>query len=139
VIEVAQSKPRAVSPNVSRWRTDARLPTQRTVAVIDPPLAQSVVPLEVPVRLARVEVRDAGAETLVTAIDILSPMNKHLGRERRRFLRKRRERLRSEVHVMEYERGGYATRIDYRQPVPPPPLEPEQQAWVEHLLAAHRQ
>jgi hypothetical protein len=38
-----------------------------------------------------------------------------------------------------YERGGYATRIDYRQPVPPPPLEPEQQAWVEHLLAAHRQ
>jgi len=33
-----------------------------------------------------------------------------------------------------YERGGYATRIDYRQPVPPPPLEPEQQAWVEQLL-----
>ena len=38
-----------------------------------------------------------------------------------------------------YERGGYATRIDYRQPVPPPPLEPEQQAWMEHLLATHRQ
>jgi hypothetical protein len=38
-----------------------------------------------------------------------------------------------------YERGGYATRIDYRQPVPPPVLEPEQQAWVEHLLAPHRQ
>ena len=38
-----------------------------------------------------------------------------------------------------YERGGYATRIDYRQPVPPPPLAPEQQAWVEHLLAAHWQ
>lgn len=33
-----------------------------------------------------------------------------------------------------YERGGYTTRIDYRQPVPPPPLEPEQQAWVEQLL-----
>jgi hypothetical protein len=36
-----------------------------------------------------------------------------------------------------YARGGYATRIDYSQPVPPPPLEPEQQAWVEHLLATH--
>lgn len=209
VIEVAQSKPRAVSPDVSVWRTDPRLPTQGTVAVIDPPLAQSAVPLEVPVRLARVEVRDAGADTLVTAIEILSPINKRPGRERQRYLRKRRELLRSEVHVMEidllragerspletslppasyyvtlariehrpyvdvwpmqltgrlpvlpvplstpdpdvpldlgavvqevYERGGYATRIDYGQPAPPPPLEPEQQAWVEHLLAAHRQ
>ena len=36
-----------------------------------------------------------------------------------------------------YERGGYATRIDYRQPVPPPPLEAEQQAWIKHLLASH--
>jgi hypothetical protein len=157
-----------------------------------------MVPLEVPVRLARVEVREADADTLVTAIEILSPINKRLGRERQKYLRKRRALLRSEVHVMEldllrggerspletslppapyyvtlarvehrpyvdvwpiqlttrlpvlpvplsapdpdvpldlgtlvsavYERGGYATRIDYRQPVPPPPLAPEQQA-----------
>jgi hypothetical protein len=207
VIEVAQSKPHVVSPDVSVWRTDLRLPTQGTVAVIDPPLAQSAVPLEVPVRLARVQIREAGADTLVTAIEILSPINKRPGRERQKYLRKRRELLRSEVHVMEidllrggerspletslppaayyvtlaridhrpyvdvwpiqlearlpvlpvplsapdpdvpldlgavvqavYERGGYATRIDYRQPVPPPPLEPEQHAWIEHLLAAH--
>jgi Protein of unknown function (DUF4058) len=65
VIEVAQSKPRAVSPGVSVWRTDPRSPTQGTIAVIDPPLAQCAVPLEVPVRLARVEVRDAGTDTLV--------------------------------------------------------------------------
>jgi hypothetical protein len=161
--------------------------------------------LEVPVRLARVEVREAGADTLVTAIEILSPINKRPGRERQKYLRKRRELLRSEVHVMEldllrggersplatavpsapyyvtlaraehrpsvdvwpiqltarlpvlpvplsvpdpdvpldlgaivqavYERGGYATRIDYRQPVPLPALAPEQHAWVEHLLA----
>ncbi len=209
VIEVAPSKPRAVSPDVSVWRTDLHLPTQGAMAVIDPPLVQSAVPLEVPVRLARVEVREAGAETLVTAIEILSPINKRPGRERQKYLRKRRALLRSEVHVMEldllrggerspleisvpsasyyvtlaridhrpsvdvwpiqlaarlpvlpvplsapdpdvpldlgaivqavYERGGYATRIDYHQPVPPPPLEPEQQAWIEHLLAAHWQ
>ena len=207
VIEVAQSEPRAVSPDVSVWRTDLRVPTPDAIAVIDPPPVQSMVPLEVPVRLARVEVREAGADMLVTAIEILSPINKRLGRERQKYLRKRRELLRSEVHVMEldllrggerspletalppapyyvtlarveyrpyvdvwpiqltsrlpvlpvplsapdpdvpldlgtivpavYERGGYATRIDYRQPVPPPPLTPEQQAWVEHLLAAH--
>jgi hypothetical protein len=207
VIEVAQSKPRAMSPDVSVWRTDLRVPTHGTAAVIDPPLAQSTVPLEVPVRLAQVEVREAGTDTLVTAIEILSPINKRAGRERQKYLRKRRELLRSEVHVMEldllrggerspletalppapyyvtlarldqrpyvdvwpiqlttrlpvlpvplsapdpdvsldlgaivqavYERGGYATRIDYHQPVPPPPLESEQQVLVEHLLAVH--
>ena len=209
VIEVAQSEPRAVSPDVSVWRTAPRVLTPGAMAVIDPPPVQSMVPLEVPVRLARVEVREAGADTLVTAIEILSPINKRPGRERQKYLRKRRELLRSEVHVMEldllrggersplettlplapyyvtlarldhrpyvdvwpiqltarlpvlpvplsapdpdvpldlgaivpavYERGGYTTRIDYRQPVPPPPLAPEQQAWVEPLLAAYWQ
>jgi uncharacterized protein DUF4058 len=209
VIEVAQSEPRAVSPDVSVWRTDLRVPTPGTMAVIDLPPVQSMVPLEVPLRFARVEVREAGADTLVTAIEILSPINKRPGRERQKYLRKRRELLRSEVHVMEldllrggerspletslppapyyvtlarldhrpyvdvwpiqlaarlpvlpvplsapdpdvpldlgaivqavYERGGYATRIDYRQPVPAPPFESEQQAWVENLLAAYWQ
>ena len=40
-----------------------------------------------------------------------------------------------EVARAVYERGGYATRIDYRQPVPSPALEPEQQVWVDQLLA----
>jgi hypothetical protein len=209
VIEIAHSEPRAVSPDVSVWRTDLRVPMPGAMVVIDPPPVQSMVPLEVPVRLARVEVHEAGTDTLVTAIEILSPINKRPGRERQQYLRKRRELLRSEVHVMEldllrggerspletalppasyyttlaradhrpyvdvwpmqlaarlpvlpvplstpdpdvpldlgtivsavYERGGYATRIDYRQPVPPPPLEAEQQAWIEHLLATHWQ
>jgi hypothetical protein len=181
VIEVAHAEPRAVAPDVSVWRTDQPMPTQSAMAVIDPPPVQSMVPLEVPLRLAKVEVREAGADTLVTAIEILSPINKRPGRERQKYLRKRRELLRSEVHVMEldllrvdvwpipiesrlpvlpvpltapdpdvpldlgaivqavYERGGYATRIDYHQPVPPPPLEAEQQAWIKHLLAAHWQ
>src|SRR5215510_9916488 len=52
VIEVAQSKPRAVSPDVSVWRTDLHVPMHGTTAVIDPPPVQSAVPLEVPVRLA---------------------------------------------------------------------------------------
>jgi hypothetical protein len=110
VIEVAQSEPRAVSPDVSVWRTELRAPTPGAMAVIDPPPAQSMVPLEVPLRLARVEVREAGADTLVTAIAILSPINKRPGRERQKYLRKRRELLRSEVHVMELDllRGGNA-------------------------------
>jgi hypothetical protein len=60
VIEVAQPEPRAVSPDVSVWRTEPRVSTPSAMAVIDPPPIQSMVPLEVPVRLARVEVRKAG-------------------------------------------------------------------------------
>jgi hypothetical protein len=208
VIEVAQRSPRAVSPDIGVWRTVRSSPVPGTVALIDAPVAQSVVPLEVPVRLANVEVREAGTDTLVTAIEILSPINKRPGRERQKYLHKRRELLRSEVHVMEldllrggerspletpapsapyyvtlaradhrpyvdiwpiqldarlpvvpvplsapdpdvaldlgavvravYERGAYATRIDYRQPVPPPALNQEQQAWVERLLAEYQ-
>ena len=41
------------------------VPTPGAVAVIDPPSVQSAVPLEVPVHLARVEVREAGTDTLV--------------------------------------------------------------------------
>lgn len=37
-----------------------------------------------------------------------------------------------------YERGGYDARIDYREPVPPPPLSTEEAAWVEALLASAR-
>ena len=33
-----------------------------------------------------------------------------------------------------YERGGYDTQIDYRQPVPPPVLGEEETAWVDELL-----
>jgi hypothetical protein len=37
-----------------------------------------------------------------------------------------------------YERGVYGTRLDYRQPVPPPVLDEQQAAWVEELLAGYR-
>ncbi|ETX00895.1 MAG: hypothetical protein ETSY1_09605 [Candidatus Entotheonella factor] len=167
-----------------------------------------VAHLEVSLRLANVEVREAGTDMLVTAIEILSPVNKRSGPERQRYLRKRQELLRSEVHLMEidllrtgerspletplppapyyimlsrteqrpdvdvwssqlderlpvvpvpltvpdpdvpldvgamvsavYERGAYATRIDYRLPVPPPNLSCEQAAWVRQRLAAYR-
>jgi hypothetical protein len=209
VIEVTQSTSRAVSPDVSVWRTELRLTAPGTAAVIDPPLARSTVPLEVPVRVTNVEVRESSTDMLVTAIEILSPTNKRPGRERQKYLRKRCALLRSQVHVMEldllrggertpletavplapyyvtlarldhrphvdvwpiqlamqlpvlpvplsapdpdvaldlgmivqavYERGGYTTRIDYGQPVPPPPLDSAQQVWVTHLLARYSQ
>ncbi|MBW4541337.1 MAG: DUF4058 family protein [Myxacorys chilensis ATA2-1-KO14] len=37
-----------------------------------------------------------------------------------------------------YERASYELRIDYHQPVPPPKLLPEEQQWVDELLAPLR-
>ncbi|MFN8486856.1 MAG: DUF4058 family protein [Caldilineaceae bacterium] len=208
VIEIAQRGSHSIAPDVSVWRTSPSVYTSEAVAVVDPPAAQSQIPLEVEVRLANVEVRQTGTNRLVTAIEVLSPVNKRSGPQREKYLRKRQELFRSEVHVMEidllrggkrspletplppatyyvtlgraknrprvdiwpiqladrlprlpvpllfpdpdvvlelgavvrdvYERGAYARRIDYTQPVPPPELTPEQQAWVTELLAQYR-
>ncbi len=208
VIEVVQPMRRAISPDVGVWQTQSSSDRPGPAAVIDPPQLRSQVPLEVPIRLANVEVREAETDTLVTAIEILSPINKRSGPERVKYLRKRQELLRSEVHLMEidllrtgepspletplppapyyimlsraeqrpyvdvwssqlderlpvvpvpltapdpdvpldlgamvsavYERGAYATRIDYQLPVPPPSLSSEQAIWVEQRLAAYR-
>jgi hypothetical protein len=36
-----------------------------------------------------------------------------------------------------YDRGAYGAEIDYRQPVPPPGLPPDAEAWVNDLLRQH--
>jgi hypothetical protein len=179
-----------------------------TTVDITPPSAQSRLPLELPVTLHSVEVHAVGTNQLVTAIEILSPVNKRRGHEAfEGYLRKRRNLLRSLVHFIEidllragerppleeppppapyyamvsreehrpsvevwmislterlpklpvpllqpdpdavvdlqaaleqvYERGGYGSEIDYRQP-PPPPLSRAHSTWVENLLRTHR-
>jgi hypothetical protein len=208
VIEIAKRDTQSIAPDVSVWRTGPSILAASAVAVVDPPLVESQIPLEVEVRLANVEVRETGTDRLVTAIEILSPVNKRNGGQREKYLRKRQELFRADVHVMEidllrggkrspltiapppapyyvtlgrarnrprvhvwpiqlqdrlprlpvplvapdpdvvldlgavvrdvYERGAYRKRIDYTQPVPPPDLTAEEQAWVDTLLANER-
>lgn len=204
VVEIA--KTRMVRPDVGVWQTQPSSGTQRTATVIIPPApTTSVVKLEVPLRLADVEVRKAGTLELVTAIEILSPVNKQPSHDAYHdYLRKRRELLRSSAHLLEidllrggqrppleapvdsapyyvtlsradnrpvvevwpiqlatalpllpvpllepdpdapldlaatvaaiYERGGYATLIDYHLPPPPPKLTDAELVWLNTLL-----
>jgi hypothetical protein len=37
-----------------------------------------------------------------------------------------------------YQNGAYGLRINYQQPVPAPALSPEEQLWVDNLLADYR-
>jgi Protein of unknown function (DUF4058) len=207
-IEVGQT--RGIRPDVGIGRSQpaAGVPV-RGAATITPAPAESRVPLEVPLRLYRVEIRTTGVQELVTVIEILSPVNKRPGHQAYRdYRRKRRALLRSEVHLLEidllragerppleqpvppapyyavlsradrrptvdvwpmqlqdrlpvlpvpllepdpdsplglgtavaavYERGAYTPQIDYRQPLPPPPLTPEEEGWVDELLRDRR-
>lgn len=208
IVEI--ERPRGVRPDVGVWgrRDDAGGLGGPQTAVLTPPPAHSRVALELPLRLFTVEVLTAGELELITAIEILSPVNKRPRHEARRmYLRKRRELLRSAVHLIEidllragrrppldepvpaapyyvvlsrdehrptvdvwpiqlcdklptipvplaepdpdvpldlsavvaavYERGGYATLIDYSQPPPPPAFSDADSAWLdEHLRAA---
>jgi hypothetical protein len=103
----------------------------------------SRVPLEVPIRLYRVEIRTVREEELVTVIEILSPVNKRRGHPARRDCqRKRQALLRSSVHLIEIDllRGG--ERPPLEAPVPQAPYyvmlsreqdRPDVQVWPVQL------
>jgi uncharacterized protein DUF4058 len=121
IIEVAQA--RGVRPDVGVWQPQPpRGAASGGVAVITPAPAESRVPLELPLRLYNVEIRETGTHLLVTAIEILSPVNKRRGHEaREEYLRKRRDLLRSAAHLIEIDllRGG--ERPPLEDPIPPAP------------------
>lgn len=121
IIEIAKRDTQSIAPDVSLWRTGPSKVTGAAVALIDPPLAESQIPLEVEVRLANVEVREAGTDRLVTAIEILSPVNKRSGVQREKYLRKRQELFRTDVHVMEIDllRGGQRSPLAITPPPAP--------------------
>ncbi|ETX05027.1 DUF4058 family protein [Candidatus Entotheonella palauensis] len=91
-------------------------------ATITPPLVESLVPLEMPLRLHRVEIRATETQQLVTVIEILSPVNKRPSHQAYlAYQRKRRDILHSEVHLIEIDllRGG--ERPPLERPVPMAP------------------
>jgi len=121
-IEVTQRAVENIRPDVGIWQT-ARTPLATGAApVLDAAPVTSTVTHELPFELFSVEIRMAGAETLITSIEILSPVNKHRTHDAHiDYLRKRRELLRSAVHLIEIDllRGGLRPPLD--TPVPKAP------------------
>lgn len=74
---------------------------------------------ELEVTEPRLVVRDVGTKTLVTVIEVLSPTNKATGsRGRDEYLTKRREVLRSGVHLVEIDLLRAGARIPSADPLP---------------------
>ena len=204
VVEVGQVH--GVRPDVGVWQLQS-LPgeAQASAATIAPAPVESLVTLEIPLRLHRVEIRATASQQLVTVVEILSPVNKRPSHDAYlAYQRKRRDILRSEVHLLEidllragerpplarpvpvapyyvvlsranrrptvevwpiqladrlpvlpvpllepdpdtpldlgavvvsvYERGAYASQIDYQQPPPPPALSKPEADWLRTVL-----
>lgn len=121
VVEVAQT--RGVRPDLGVWQPQPPRGEVATAAVAIPPApVESQVALEFPLQLVMVEIHTTDTLELVTAIEILSPVNKRPGHEAyQEYQRKRRELLRSAAHLMEIDllRGG--RRPPLERPVPPAP------------------
>lgn len=105
------------------------------------------VPMPIEVKQRYLEVREMTTDTVITVVELLSPPNKRSGEGRTAYEKKRQLILGSATHLVEkpivsfqdifsdlYDRARYATRIDYRQPTPPPVLSEMDQQGVEALL-----
>lgn len=197
---------RGVRPDIGIWHIPERKgAVAEATAVITPAPVESIVAVDVPTRYTSVEIYKVDTMQLVTAIEILSPVNKRPGHDAYiEYHRKRRDLLRSPVHLVEldllrggermplekpvgssayvimvsnaqhrplvkvwplqldnplpvlpvpllepdpdvaldlgtavaavYERGGYASIIDYRQPPPLPNLSDAESRWLDDLL-----
>lgn len=99
----------------------------RYAAVITPYVTFETIELAplravVPTRYARIEIRTVGTETLVTVIELLSPVNKRPGSDRvDAYERKRRELFRSEAHLLEIDLLRNGRRPALLTPLPDAP------------------
>jgi hypothetical protein len=120
-VEIAET--RAARPDVGVWRTPSQEPVgPGSSRALAPSPVESAIPMDLPLRLYSVEVRETGSLQLVTSIEILSPVNKRRGHEaQREYLRKRRELLRSEVHILELDLLRAGERPPLERPVPTAP------------------
>ncbi len=121
VVEI--EKTRGIRPDVGVWQPQPpRGSISASAAVITPAPVESRVALEFPLRLMTVEVRKTDTMELVTAIEILSPVNKRTGHDAYQdYQRKRRELLRSAAHLLEIDllRGGERPPLELAVPRAP--------------------
>jgi hypothetical protein len=112
---------RIAVPDIGVFERDEPGEGGLAIAIAPAPLISTAV-MEVPTRYARVEIRTVDDETLVTAIELLSPANKRPGTEGAdAYEKKRQELFRSEAHLLEIDmlRGGVRPRL--ARPLPDHP------------------
>lgn len=112
---------RVVVPDVGIIERGGTGNNAETLTLAPPPLTLTAA-MAIETRLARIEIRLLGDDTLITVLGLLSPANKRLGVDGAdAYERKRQELFRTHVHLLELDllRGGQRPRLN--QPLPPAP------------------
>lgn len=121
IVEIAERH--NIRPDLGVWQPQPPSGVMTgDAAVMTAVPVESVVAIELPLRLYTVEVLETDTLRLVTSVAILSPANKRPSHEAYHdYRRKRRALLRSETHLLELDllRGGERPRLE--RPVPPAP------------------
>ncbi len=120
-IVLEERSPRHIRPDLSVWRVDERPLGDAGVALAPAPLT-GMVAEQLPLKLYAVEIRRVEDDLLVTAIEILSPVNKRPGHEAfEDYQRKRNDLLRSAAHLMEIDLLRAGRRWSLLTPLPDAP------------------
>lgn len=123
VVGISQSRRQEIRPDVGLMRPNLATRQNAPVSVLDAPIAvESAVEMESEIELLSIEIFQTDGEVLVTAIEILSPVNKQPSHKAYTdYLRKRRDLLHSNTHLIEIDllRGG--TRPPLTMDVPKAP------------------
>ena len=100
-----QQDPHDAKPDVGVWRRTPLGEMPKTpVAVLTPPPIIETIAEETPVKLWTIEIREVGLGTLVTSIEILSPVNKRGKHEAyTAHQRKRTSLMRAGVNLLEID------------------------------------
>lgn len=121
-IEIAAPR-RALVPDIGVYERDVPDSTG-AAAVIDAPPLLGAATMAIPTRYARIEIRAINDETLVTAIELLSPVNKRPGADGAdAYEQKRQELFQSGVHLLEIDllRDGKRPHLARPNPLPDEP------------------
>lgn len=119
--EVLIEKTYLAKPDVSVWKVSNRPLVGEAVAVAPAPLL-GYVTLEEPIKEQSIEIREVATGLLVTAIEILSPVNKRPSHEAfEAYQRKRRDLLRTPVSLMEIDLLRTGQRPPLLTPLPDAP------------------
>jgi hypothetical protein len=113
-----------IRPDVGVWQVAPEATAAGTGpgVLTAPAPVESTIVLEAPLELLSVELRTVQDLVLVTAIEILSPVNKRKGHDAQRaYLEKRRDLLRSAAHLVEIDLLRAGERPPLASPVPEAP------------------
>jgi hypothetical protein len=112
---------RAIVPDIGVLEGEPAQQTMQSSAIAPAPLS-GIATMDLPTRYTRIEIRSLSDDVLVTAIEILSPVNKRSGTDGAgAYDRKRREILRSDVHLLEIDllRAGQRPAMETALPSAP--------------------